>query len=149
MKHVLMTIFVVLFAGVLLSSQAFAEKSEAMEIPDESGRPLSGIGWLVSIDDKKKVIAIDEFQFFFTETSKFQTEDSKPLALNQFHPQMLVRFEANGRGEILTLWRYIDTEGEYSLKNSPASSNNTPDTSAPGKTIKKEKITKEKGVWKN
>jgi hypothetical protein len=149
MKHVLMTIFVVLFAGALLSSQAFAEKSEAMEIPDESGRPLSGIGQLVSIDNKKKVIVIDEYQFFFTESSEFQTEDSKPLALNQFQPQMLVRFEANGRGEIITLWRYIDAEGEYSFKNSPANSNNTLNNSAPGKTIKKDKITKEKGVWKN
>lgn len=149
MKYLLMTIFVVLFAGALLSSQAFAEKSEAMEVPDESGRPLSGIGRLISIDNKKKVIAIDEFQFFFTESSEFQTEDSKPLALNQFQPQTLVRFEANGRGQILTLWRYIDAEGEYSFKQLPASTSNTSDTSAPSRTIKKDKIIKEKGVWKN
>lgn len=116
---------------------------------DESGRPLSGVGWLSRIDIKRKLIGINDFQFILTDSSKFLTEDSRPATANLFHPETLVRFEANGKGEILSLWQYIDTENEYSLKNPPERTNGKSDNLSTGKNVNKEKLVKEKGVWKN
>lgn len=151
MKHFLFAIIIFVISACFWITKAQAEQAEELnlEMQDGSGRPLSGVGWLCQIDTKKKLICISDFQYFLTDSSKFFTEDNRPAGVNNFELQKLVRFEANGRGEILTLRRYLDAEGEYSSKALPESSNNIPATSAGNKNIKRDKIIKENGVWKN
>jgi len=134
--------FAIVFCSFLWGVTVRAEESKALAMQDESGRPLSGIGWLSQLDLRKGIVCINDFTFTLTSTTKYLTDDDGLSTAQSFSVQDLVRFQANENGEIVSLWPYRDVENEYSVdKPSEAVEHGT-------KKIK-DRLIKENGVWKN
>lgn len=127
----------------------FAEDSLALQEQDESGRQMSGVGWLCGVNTKTGDVCINDFQYHLLENTKFSSEDGGVLSVKSFKDEVLVSFEANEKGELILLALFKDIEGEYSNKNSNVDSDVNDKEIDNQSKRKKAKIVKENGVWKN